>query len=37
VIESDGDSAWMAWDASVRDHDAKTEDGKAMALALMEI
>jgi hypothetical protein len=37
VIETEGDSAWLCWDAAVRELDKNTPDGRAMALALMEI
>jgi len=33
VIELDGDPAWLAWDCAVREQEANTPDGRAMALA----
>lgn len=35
VVENDGDTAWSAWDSAVRQLDAKTEDGRALALMEM--
>lgn len=35
VIETDGDSAWLAWDSAVRDNEANTAEGRALALMEM--
>ncbi len=33
VIETEGESAWAAWDAVVREQDRNTPDGRAARLA----